>query len=77
MGGLVHIYQVDFCGTRGSQPDALRDHSGTLLGPKKSFLAIFTTMGWKSGSRVLLGRFSEWSRVPISIFSGRLGIRER
>ena len=45
--------------------------------PKKSILAIFTTTGWKSGSRGLSGGFSEWSRVSISIFSGRFGIRER
>ena len=70
------MYQVDFWGTRGSQPDALRDHSGTVLAPnrrQKSILATFATTGLKTGFGGLSGRFSDWSRVPISIFFGSVG----
>ena len=43
----------------------------------KSFLPIFTTTGWRPGSRVHSGAFSEWSRVPLSIFRGGGRMRER
>ena len=75
-----YLYQVDFWGTRGSKPADLRAHSWTVFGlksPQKIYFGDFHAPGWKSGFRGLSGRFSEWSRVPISIFSGRLGIRER
>ena len=36
-----NFYQVDFWGTRGSQPDALRDHSGTVFGPKSPQKIVF------------------------------------
>ena len=76
----TNFYQVDFWDTRGSQPDAHRDHSGTVLAPnrrQKSILAIFATTGLKTGFGGLSGRFSDWSRISIPIFSGRLWIRER
>ena len=58
------FYQVDFWGTRGSQPDALRDHLGPFLAsnrPQKSIFGDFHDHVVKVWVQGALGRFSELS----------------